>query len=234
MPIISKYVNSLGLHYRLAVHIASFFLFVPIGLPLPVNSQSSSSDSRAIILLVDKSGSMRDDHRIQYAQEAAKSIARQLNDRDFFGIVAFDEKPTTVVPLERLDQIRMVVDKQIDNLKPDGQTDFRPALVEARRQLTASNAGRKHVILLSDGYSRGSQGQLVDLVLSMRKDLNLRISTIAIGKEADVRTLKRIAVYGHGRFQLVCDVSALPLVLTSHVLNDKTLSPGEDLLERCP
>ena len=53
----------------------------PIETILPVEPKEPpkrEEKNRAIVLVVDKSGSMRDDNRIVYAKEAAKAVARQL------------------------------------------------------------------------------------------------------------------------------------------------------------
>ena len=70
--------------------------------------------NRAVVLVIDKSGSMRDDNRIVYAKEAAKAVARQLRDIDLLGVVGFDDAPFVVVYLETIARLRGVVETQID------------------------------------------------------------------------------------------------------------------------
>jgi Mg-chelatase subunit ChlD len=195
----------------------------PIAKMLPVDPREPpkrEEKNRAVVLVVDKSGSMRDDNRIVYAKEAAKAVARQLRDIDLLGVVGFDDTPFVVVYLESMARLRGVVDTQIDRLKPGGQTYFLPALLEARRQLERANASRKHLILLSDGVTRGSQGELVDLVSQMRSDLKITVSTVAISSEADVRIMKRLSQYGGGLFHHTVDPSSLPRVVLEQ-LQDK-------------
>ncbi|MBM2806091.1 MAG: hypothetical protein HW419_3984, partial [Deltaproteobacteria bacterium] len=171
----------------------------PIERILPVEPKEPpkrEEKNRAVVLVIDKSGSMRDDNRIVYAKEAAKAVARQLKDIDLLGVVGFDDTPFVVVYLETMARLRGVVENQIDRLKPGGQTYFLPALNEARRQLERVNASRKHIILISDGVTRGSQGELVDLVGVMKNDLKITVSAVAISNDADVRIMKRIAQYG--------------------------------------
>ena len=176
--------------------------------------------NRAVVLVIDKSGSMRDDNRIVYAKEAAKAVARQLRDIDLLGVVGFDDAPFVVVYLETIARLRGVVETQIDRLKPGGQTYFLPALIEARRQLERANATRKHLILLSDGVTRGSQGELVDLVSSMKNDSKITVSAVAISTEADVRIMKRLSQYGGGLFHHTIDPSSLPQIVLEQ-LQDK-------------
>ena len=195
----------------------------PIEKILPVEPKEPpkrEEKNRAVVLVIDKSGSMRDDNRIVYAKEAAKAVARQLKDIDLLGVVGFDDSPFVVVYLETMARLRGVIDGQIDRLKPGGQTYFLPALKEAQRQLDRVNASRKHIILLSDGVSRGSQGELVDLVGFMKNESKITVSAIAISSEADVRIMKRISQYGGGLFHHIIDPSTLPQIMLEQ-LQDK-------------
>ena len=202
----------------------------PIEKVLPVEPKEPpkrEEKNRAVVLVIDKSGSMRDDNRIVFAKEAAKAVARQLRDIDLLGVVGFDDSPFVVVYLETLARLRGVVDTQIDRLKPGGQTYFLPALLEARRQLERANATRKHIILLSDGVTRGSQGELVDLVNAMKTDSKITVSTVAISTEADVRIMKRLSQYGSGLFHHVVDPSSLPQIVLEQ-LQDNTKEEPKD------
>lgn len=195
----------------------------PIERILPVEPKEPpkrEEKNRAVVLVIDKSGSMRDENRIVYAKEAAKAVARQLRDIDLLGVVGFDDSPFVVVYLESMARLRGVVDTQIDRLKPGGQTYFLPALLEAGRQLERVNAARKHIILLSDGVTRGSQGELVDLVSHFKNQLKITVSTIAISSDADVRIMKRLSQYGGGLFHHTVDPSTLPQIVLEQ-LQDK-------------
>lgn len=202
----------------------------PIEKILPVEPREPPKrpeQNRAVVLVVDKSGSMRDDNRVLYAKEAAKAVARQLRDIDLLGVVGFDDSPFVVVYLETMARLRGVVDAQIERLRPGGQTYFLPALLEAKRQLERANASRKHIILLSDGVTRGSQGELVDLVGLMRSELKITVSAIAISNEADVRVMKRISQYGGGLFHHIIDPRTLPQIALEQ-LQDKQLDEPQN------
>ncbi|MDP2603162.1 MAG: VWA domain-containing protein [Deltaproteobacteria bacterium] len=195
----------------------------PIEALLPVEPKEPKREekNRAVVLVIDKSGSMREENRILYAQEAAKAVARQLKDNDLLGIVGFDVSAFVLVPLEPVGRLRRGIDAQIDRLRPGGQTYFYPALMEAKRQIERSNAARKHIILLSDGETRGSQGELVDLVGVMKNEMKVTVSAVAIGSEADIRIMKRISQYGGGLFHHTIDPTTLPQIVLQQ-LQDTT------------
>jgi uncharacterized membrane protein len=198
----------------------------PIEALLPVEPKEPKREekNRAIVLVIDKSGSMREENRILYAQEAAKAVVRQLKDNDLLAIIGFDVTPFVVVPMEPVAKLRGAADAQISRLKPGGQTYFYPALIEAKRQIERANAARKHIILLSDGETRGTQGELVDLVTTMRNEMKVTVSAIALGAEADVRVMKRISQYGGGLFHQTVDPTTLPQIVLAQLQD----TPPED------
>jgi Ca-activated chloride channel family protein len=215
-------------------------------LPVEPREPKREEKNRAVVLVIDKSGSMREENKMLYAKEAAKMVARQLKDNDLLGVVGFDISPFIVVPMDTLGKLRGTFDSQIDRLRPGGQTYFYPALLEAKRQLERQNAPIKHIILLSDGETRGTQSELIDLVTVMKNEMKITVSTIAVGSEADIRIMKRISQYGGGLFHYTVDPSMLPQIALQQIqdkpqdepLRERDFNPvqerGSDLLAGFP
>ena len=182
-------------------------------LPVEFREPKREEKTRAVVLVIDKSGSMREDNRILYAQEAAKAVARQLKDTDLLGVVGFDVAPFVVVPLSNVGLIRGTVERQIQRLKPGGRTFLLPAIIEAKRQIERQNASTKNVIILSDGETGGSGGDYIDLVNVMKTEQKITVSTVAIGADANVPLMKRISQYGGGFFHHTYDPTTLPQIV---------------------
>ena len=186
-------------------------------LPVELKEPKHEEKNRAVVLVIDKSGSMREDNRIVYAREAAKAVARQLKDNDLLGVIGFDVDPFVVVPLAAVGSVRGSFDAQIERLKPAGRTVLLPAIIEAKRQIERQNAGRKHIIILSDGETGGSGGDFIDLVNAMRAEQKITVSSVAIGAEANVPLMKRISQYGGGFFHHTFDPRSLPQIVLQQV-----------------
>jgi Mg-chelatase subunit ChlD len=170
---------------------------------------------------------------MHFAKESAKSIGRELRDGDYLGVIGFDDSPFVVIYLDRVGRLREgdLISNRIERLKPGGQTYFLPALAEAKRQLERVSSPKKHIILLSDGVTRGSQSELIDLIVAMKKEPAISVSTIAISADADVLIMRRIAQYGGGSFQLFCNPSDLAQVTLESVLSDRASAQG---VQSCP
>ncbi len=179
-------------------------------LPVVLTPPQKEEQRTAVLLVIDKSGSMRRESRLLYAIAGARAVARNLKDDDLFGVIGFDREPFVVVPLDYLGKIRRDVDDRIDRLKASGGTFLLPALLEAKRQLERQHATRKHIIILTDGETGGSGSDYLDLVTAMHRELKMTISAIAVGEQANLRLLSRIADYGGGAFHHTANPSNLP------------------------
>lgn len=182
-------------------------------LPVELKEPKKEEKNRAVILVIDKSGSMKEQNRLLYAKEAAKAVAGQLKEKDLLGVIGFDIEPFVVVPLAPVERLRGDLAFQIDRLLPAGRTYLYPAMMEAKRQLERQSAGRKHVIILSDGETGGSASDYVDLANVMRKELKMTVSAVAIGEQVNIPLLKRIAQYGGGFFHHTYDPTNLPQIV---------------------
>ncbi|MBI3304267.1 MAG: VWA domain-containing protein, partial [Deltaproteobacteria bacterium] len=184
----------------------------PVEKALPVTLTPPQKEERhtAMMLVIDKSGSMRKENKLLYAKEGARAVARNLKDTDLLGIVGFDQESFVVVPLEYLGKIRNDIDDRLDRLKASGGTFLLPALQEAKRQLERQYATRKQIVILTDGETGGSGSDYLDLVTVMHNELKITLSAIAVGEQANLRLLSRLAEYGGGAFHHTTDPSTLP------------------------
>lgn len=179
-------------------------------LPVTLTPPQKEERHTAMVLVIDKSGSMRKENKILYAKEGARAMARNLKDTDLLGVIGFDQEPFVVVPLEYLGKTRNDIDDRIDRLKASGGTFLLPALQEAKRQLERQPAARKQIVILTDGETGGSGSSYLDLVTAMHKEEKMTISAIAVGEQPNLRLLSRLADYGGGAFHHTADPSTLP------------------------
>ncbi len=169
-------------------------------MPVTMKPPERKERKRALVLIIDKSGSMGRNNKLMYAKAAAETVSKTLKDSDLVSVVGFDSQPFVVVPLEPLAQSRPYLDQMINRLSAHGTTMLLPALQEAERTLAASGAQVQHVVIVTDGETGGTASMYYDLVSRMHRDGNATISTIAIGRDANVGLLQTISKYGGGAF----------------------------------
>ncbi|MGB8411282.1 MAG: VWA domain-containing protein [Candidatus Binatus sp.] len=179
-------------------------------MPVTMKPPQHKEKKRALVLIIDKSGSMGRNDKLTYAKAAAETVTRTLKDNDLIGVVGFDSQPFVVIPLQSVAQSRPYFDQMINRLSAHGQTFMIPALREAERMLGNSGAQVKHVVILTDGETGGTAEMYYDLVSRMHHDGDTTISTIAVGRDANVDLLQKIARYGGGSYYQTDNPSNLP------------------------
>lgn len=179
-------------------------------MPVVMKPPEHRQRTRALVLIIDKSGSMGRDNKLVYAKMAARTVTKTLTDNDLIGVVGFDSQPFVMVPLEPLSQSRPYFDKLIDRLVARGTTYLLPALQESERMLAGSHASIKHVVILTDGETGGTAAMYYDLVSTMHREGGVTISAIAIGREANLPLLESISRYGGGGFYQTDSAANLP------------------------
>ncbi|MDZ4786740.1 MAG: glutamine amidotransferase [bacterium] len=180
----------------------------------------------AVSLVLDKSRSMASDDKIYYAKEAAAAVIKSLKDEDLIEVIGFDSSPFVVTKLAPLSQVRSSALERITRLFPAGRTNLLPALHEARRSFSKVEAGRKHMIILTDGKIPDAGDYYMELV-NMLKAEGVTVSTVMLGDEIDPGLLKDIAIRGGGSFHQTTNATSLARIF----LDDIKVSTGENTLK---
>jgi Ca-activated chloride channel family protein len=172
--------------------------------------------SLAVVLSIDRSGSMAmttgDEKvtKLDIAKEASHLVVDLLDERNEVGVMSWDTEFVWDSPL-RPARDKQVIHRSIATIKAGGGTDGYPALKESYQVLFDRPALLKHVIFLSDGQM--TRGDFAGLLRRMAKD-KITVSTVAIGKDADVPLMVDIAKWGRGRFYYTEDDSTIPRIFT--------------------
>ncbi len=152
------------------------------------------------VLLIDHSGSMGEQGKMEGAREAAKTFLAQLQDgRDRIGVTAFDDQQS---PLYRLNVIsaedRVALNSQIDRLTDAGGTACYDAVYDAVLQLQGQS-GRKVIIAMTDGRDNDSHHSL-RTVIKLAQENDVPLYTIGLGRDAQADTLERMAQETGGQY----------------------------------
>ena len=177
---------------------------LPIRLDPPQKRQMPMG---ALALVIDASGSMSGSlsatgaSQQQMANEAAIAALQTLSRRDQGVVVAFAGSPSLIVPLTTLSDMSSIA-RQIRSIRSGGGTNMFPAMEMAGRELLKSDASVKHMLIVTDGQTVGSDSEGVRLANMLRAG-GITISTISVGDSANDLLLSEIAVYGGGRWYQV-------------------------------
>jgi uncharacterized membrane protein/Mg-chelatase subunit ChlD len=193
----------------------------PLGDALPVVSGvpgNIESGSTALLLVIDKSGSMDENEgsvrKMTMADKAAQLAIGLLGPNDDIGVEAFDTDPSMVVPLQKVGPVahRTQLQSLVGEVTASGGTDIFVALSAAYQQIHRSSAQYKHIILMSDGNSLTDSNY--DPLIRKIQDEKITLSTIAIGTDADKTLMQTLATKGGGSYYYTEDATKIPEITT--------------------
>ncbi len=123
----------------------------PLEKMLPVRGAPPPEKPTAVVLVLDKSGSMSGP-KIEMAREAARASIRTLRPIDKIGVISFDETFNWVIPMGPAGNLE---DKSnlIGQITANGGTKIYQAVESAFEKIVIEQATHKHIILLTDGVS---------------------------------------------------------------------------------
>jgi Ca-activated chloride channel family protein len=159
-----------------------------------------------VMLVVDTSGSMSEDNRLEEARAGLGVFFRQLSPEDRVGLITFSSRTKQAVALGPFATTRTQLAAGVRAMAADGETAVRDAArqaVEAVRGLNDSSRINA-VVLLTDGNDNKSRTTLDALLAELRSQspveaAAVRVFTIAYGDLADTKTLAQIAAATGGR-----------------------------------
>jgi Ca-activated chloride channel family protein len=163
--------------------------------------------SVALGLVIDRSGSMSGE-KLELAKRAAVVAAQALSSKDEIGVVTFDTSAAWAVPM-RSAADDAAIRALVAAIDEGGGTFMDPGLRMAHAGLKTSKASIKHCIALTDGRTDG--GDPARLALLMAQD-RITVSSVAVGGDADVEMLRRVARAGGGKLYTVNDAKDLPRI----------------------
>ncbi len=192
----------------------------------------------ALVVVIDKSGSMAACHcntfnrgtgssiagvqKVDIGKEAILRAAAAMTDRDELGVVAFNEAAHWVVKTQPLGSVGDL-QGQLATIKADGQTNIYSGLDEAVKSLEGVTATRRHIILLTDGWS--TSGQYDEILKKMKAD-GITLSTVGAGGGANP-FLEQLATQGGGRFYAAPDPASIPDIF----LKETQQVSGQQIIE---
>ena len=164
-----------------------------------------------LVVVVDHSGSMAQDGRLDKVKAGLHTLIDTLDDADRLAIVQFDDTVQVLAPFgATLD--RTGLGTIVDGLVPAGGTDIAAGLAAGFQLDVAAldPARQSRVILLSDGLA--TSGVTDDAQIMAGADTfisqGIGLTTVGVGDEFDVTLMRGLAEHGSGNFYFLEDMNA--------------------------
>ncbi|MBU0741354.1 VWA domain-containing protein [bacterium] len=159
-----------------------------------------------LAMVLDRSGSMADRGKMEYAREAAKIVVDRMHASDVLAVVEYDDEITVLWPAAPV-EAKTLIKRRIDELEPRGSTNLCGGMMrgveEAMRHRDGSDINR--VILLSDGLANEGVTEPREIYRLVRdaKRRGVTISTMGLGLDYNEDLMQGIAENGGGNYYYI-------------------------------
>ena len=167
----------------------------------------------SLMLVIDRSGSMRSGGKLAMAIEGARRAAATLSPADRVSVVTFADESTLDIPPTPIRRIGNL-GWRLAMLQAGGNTDIFGALIRATSVLERETAPIRHMILLTDG-GQNTTAALFSPLMQKMTAAGITLTALGLGRDHDEFLLKRLVQFSaRGRYRSVDGAAQLPTILT--------------------
>lgn len=197
----------------------------------PPRTSASRQPDRDVVVLLDRSGSMRG-WKLVAARRAASRIVDTLGSADRFAVRCFDTHVTAPENMEEglfaaSDRNRFQAVQHLAGVNSRGGTAMLQPLREAVDLLHSEKTGRQRIVVLVTDGQVGNEDQIL-AELSGRLT-GIRVHVVGIDRAVNAGFLHRLALEGRGRCELVESEDRLDAA-AAHI-HRRILSPAATQLQ---
>ncbi len=159
-----------------------------------------------IAVVLDRSGSMEHERKLEYAKEAVLRLLDELGSADYLSIIVYDDRVQTLLPRDRVrdkERIRAL----IRGIRPGGATNLGGGMEAGFREIEefAGTATVNRVILLSDGRANKGVTNLQELERIARsyRARSVSLSAMGVGLDFNEDLMMGLAGAGGGNYYFI-------------------------------
>jgi len=171
-----------------------------------------------LAFVIDQSGSMNEQNKMDWVKEAFDIFIRQVRDEDFVSLVVFNQEATLLFPSLRMDtpERREQFRQTVQSIEPGGGTNLKAGLELGLQQVLANfrNDYTNRVLFLTDGM--GESEGILEMAESYAA-IGINISTIGVGTGFDLDLMTRLAEKGGGSSRFIADRKEMEQIFGSEL-----------------
>jgi len=183
-------------------------------------------------VVLDRSGSMYDERRLEFVIEAVKFLGDNVAPEDKIAVVAFADKAQVILRPDQIHDrgaVRRALD-DIDLLEIGGGTQMalgmRAAIDEVKQNLAPNRLNR--VLVLTDGQTY-EETACIELANQNREQMSF--SAMGVGVEYNEKLLMRMTQDSHGKYHFIGDPAEIPGIFEDELEGMRAVSVRNGRIE---
>ncbi|MCZ6775584.1 MAG: VWA domain-containing protein [Ignavibacteria bacterium] len=170
-----------------------------------------------VSVVLDRSGSMADQGKIDYAKSALHNLIDQLRSEDILSIVIYDDAIEVLRPAKRVGN-RKKLKRLVDSVYPRGATNLGGGMIEGFQQVER-NLDKEYVnrvILLSDGLANRGIINLhrLNRIASKNRSKSISLTTMGVGLNYNENLMVGLAESGGGNYYFIESPNSLASIMS--------------------
>lgn len=164
-----------------------------------------------LVFLIDTSGSMDIDRKLENVKKSMNFILPFLTPADMISLVTFStDSEIHITRMTINEQNKQVIEYKIQKMKADGNTNLSSGLLQSGplcQDLQTIGTRKQGLIVLTDGHANVGATS-ADLLLQIVRDLlakvsGLSLTTVAYGADHNAELLSKMGMEGSGSYNIV-------------------------------
>ena len=212
-----------------------------LGLNSPIAANPEERPPLSLAVVVDVSGSMRQDGKIEFVRQGLELLIDGMRDEDQLALITYSDQAEVIFPMDTVSLNRATLRELVRGLEPEGSTNLFDGLERGYVEvLDHYDSGRQNrVILLSDGQPTvgiTADATIQDMSSAYNSD-GVGLTTVGLGTSFNVTLMRTLAELGDGNAYFLENAGAVDEVFTEELAYftvpvafdlNLQLTPGDD------
>ncbi len=174
-----------------------------------------------ISLVLDRSGSMAAEKKLDYAKKAAEFVVDNLSASDHFSLVVYDDEVKTLSASSKVTN-KQPIKNRIKLIEPGNTTNLSGGMLQGYNEVKTTFAGKavNRVLLLSDGLANEGitdAKELQKIVQGKSTENGISLSTFGVGADFNEDMMTNLAEYGSGNYYFIDNADKIPEIFAQEL-----------------
>jgi Ca-activated chloride channel family protein len=173
-----------------------------------------------VAIVLDKSGSMGSQNKMENAKQGVIEIIDRLNEDDVVSVIVYDSEPWVLIEAQHLSNKERII-QEVRSIYADGNTALYGGVELGAQQLRefASDHFLSKIILLSDGLANVGPSSTEDLAYlgSQLYEEGVNVTTVGVGLDYNEDLMTTLAQEGGGNSYFAQNSDELPDIFAEEV-----------------
>ncbi len=174
-----------------------------------------------ICMVIDKSGSMESENKLENVKKAALFVIDNLKPTDFFSVITYDTHVYSTIPAARVynkTELRAIMERIVTGSSTNLSGGMMEGYAQVLKNFKSGMVNR--VLLLSDGLANAGITNPLQLkkIATEKNNQGLTLSTFGVGTDFNEDLMTTLAEFGGGNYYFISNPDDISTIFSQELL----------------